>query len=118
VQASIYQDLASLLASTHQLLACPEPSLAVWQNYMLRRNQMFERLQELPTVMADRGADAESLQRLITAVLESDKLLTEKIGQQMSKIGREMVELADRRRIFNAYVLNVRPPCSYHYQTA
>jgi hypothetical protein len=118
VQESIYQDLASLLASTQQLLACPEPSLMVWQSYMLRRSQMFQRLQDLPNFVADRAADAESLQRLITAVLESDKLLAQKIGQHMSKIGREMVELADRRRIFNAYVLNVRPPCSYHYQTA
>jgi hypothetical protein len=89
----------------------------VWQSYMLRRNQMFQRLQELPTFVADRAV-AESLQRLIIAVLESDKLLTQKIGHHLSKIGREMVELADRRRIFNAYVLDVQPTCSYHYQMA
>ena len=117
MQASIDQDLASLLASTQQLLACPEPSLADWQSYMVRRNQMFQRLQGPPTFVADR-AGAESLQRLITAVLESDKLLTQKIGHHMSKIGREMVELADRRRIFNAYVLDVQALCSYHHQTA
>ena len=115
---SIYKDLASLLAITEELLACPEPSLAVWQDYTVRRTQLFQRLQGMPTPMTNSVADSKALQPLIASVLEQDELVTREIRHHLSKISHEMIELADRRRLFNAYVLGVRSPRSSHLHTA
>jgi hypothetical protein len=118
VQESIYQDLASLLANTQELLACAEPSLMAWQDYTLRRTEVFQRLRDIPTLRADSVADSTALQRLIASVLEQDEFLMRKIRQHLSIISHEMIELADRRRLFNAYVLGAQSPRSGHLHTA
>ena len=115
---SIYKDLASLLAITEELLACPELSLAVWQDYTVRRTQLFQRLQGMPTPMANSVADSKALQPLIASVLEQDEFLMQEIRRHLSKISHEMNELADRRRLFNAYVLGAESRRSGHLHTA
>ena len=115
---SICQDLASLFASTEDMLTCPDPGLEAWQDYTVRRNQVFQRLQDLPMFTEDRIANSAALQQLITSVLEKDEALVLKIGQQLSNISQEMVELADRRRVVNAYTLDAQSLRSYHHRTA
>lgn len=115
---SIYQDVASLIAISQELLACAEPSLTVWQGYTLRRNELFQRIRDLPALRADSGADSEGLQRLIASVLEHDEFLLQEIRRHLSKISHEMNALADRRRLFNAYVLGAETPRSGHLHTA
>lgn len=66
----------------------------------------------------ERVAHSTSLQQLITSVLEKDQTLVQKIGQQLSNISQEMVELADRRRVFNAYARDAQSLRSYHHRTA
>ena len=111
----MHQDLESLLSRTQELIACAEPSLTAWQDYTEQRNQLFQRLQDLPMAAGEhRDAEPKVLQRLIAAVLEQDQLLMAKVRQQLSKISREMSDLADRRRLFNAYVVAARPPRSSH----
>ena len=66
----------------------------------------------------ERVANSTSLQQLITSVLEKDQTLVQKIGQQLSNISQEMVELADRRRVFNAYARHAQSLRSYHHRTA
>ena len=118
MQESIYHDLESLLAGTQELLACAEPSLTAWQDYNLRRNEVFQRLRDMPTLRADSVANSQGLQRLIVLVLEQDELLMQEIRRHLSKISHEMNELADRRRLFNAYVLGAPSPRSCHIHTA
>lgn len=118
MQDSIHQDLASLLANTQQLLACAEPSLTAWQGYTLQRNELFQRIRDISALRADSLADAKALQRLIASVLEQDEFLTQKIRRHLSKISHELNELADRRRLFHAYVLGSLSPRSYHLHTA
>ena len=115
---SIHQDLASLLASTKELLACAEPSLAAWQGYSLRRNELFQRIGDISALRADSVDDAKALQGLMASVLEQDEFLMLKIRRDLSKISHELDELADRRRLFNAYVLAAPSPRSYHLHTA
>ena len=115
---SICQDLASLLASTEDMLTCPDPGLEAWQDYTVRRNQVFQRLQDLPIFTEDRIANSVALQQLITSVLEKDQALVLKIGQQLSNISQQMVELADRRRVFNAYTQDARSLRLSHHRTA
>ncbi len=114
MQQSIQQDLESLLKHTQALTACAEPSLTVWQDYTERRNQLFQRVQDLLLRSRDRVAAPQVLQRLMVAVLEQDQLLMAKVRQHLSKISHEMNELADRRRLFNAYVVAAQPPRSSH----
>lgn len=114
----MYQYLASLLASTEELLACAEPSVADLQDYTLLRNQVFQRFQAMPTHRVDSAADSTGLQQLIISVLENDELLVQKIRHHLSKISRQMIELADGRRLFNAYVLGAQFPRSCHLHTA
>lgn len=66
----------------------------------------------------DRVANSAAVQQLITSVLEKDQTLVQKIGQQLSNISQEMVELADRRRVVNAYALDAQSLRSYHHRTA
>ena len=115
---SIYQDFAALLKSTQELLACAEPSLTAWQGYSLRRNELFQRLRDISALRADSVDDSNTLQRLIASVLEQDEFLMQKIRRHLSKISHEMNELADRRRLFNAYVLGAESPRSGHLHTA
>lgn len=115
MQWSIHQDLESLLSRTQTLIACTEPSLTAWQDYTEQRNRLFRRLQDLPTGAGEhRDAEPKALQRLIVAVLEQDQVLMAKVRQHLSKISRELSDLADRRRLFNAYVVAARPACSSH----
>lgn len=118
VQQSIYQDFASLLASTQQLLAGAEPSLADWQDYAIQRKRLFERSGDISAVCADSGENARNLRRLIAAVLEQDEFLMQEIRRHVSKIGREMTALTDRRRLFHAYVSPTRSPRSGYLRTA
>ena len=114
----ICQELAALLASTEDMLICPDPGLEAWQVYTVRRNQVFQRLQDLPMFTDDRIANSAALQQLITSVLEKDQALVLKIGQQLSNISQQMVELADRRRVFNAYNQDARSLRLSHHRTA
>jgi hypothetical protein len=114
----ICQEILSLLAITEDLLNCPDPSLEVWEGYALRRNAVFQRLWDLPMCTEDIVADSPALQPLVTLVLEKDQVLVQKIGQQLSNISREMIELSDRRRVFNAYARIAQSMGSYHHRTA
>ncbi|MGZ8465488.1 MAG: hypothetical protein ACXWXT_08085, partial [Candidatus Binatia bacterium] len=114
----ICQEILSLLAITEDLLNCPDPSLEVWEGYALRRNAVFQRLWDLPMCTEDIVADSPALQPLMTSVLEKDQVLVQKIGQQLSNISREMIELSDRRRVFNAYARIAQSMGSYHHRTA
>ena len=118
MQDLICQDLASLLASTQELLACAEPSLTAWQGYTLRRDELFQRIGDIAARRADSVDESKARQRLIASVLEQDEFLTQKIRRHLSIISREMIELADRRRLFNAYVLGAESPRSGHLHTA
>jgi hypothetical protein len=118
VQDSIYQDLVALLESTQELVACAEPSLTAWQGYTIQRNQLLQRIQDKSALRADSVADSEGLQRLIASVLEQDELLLKEIRRHLSKIGHEMNEMADLRRLFKAYVLSATSPRSGHMHTA
>ena len=66
----------------------------------------------------DRIANSAALQQLITWVLEKDQAFALKIGQQLSNISQQMVELADRRRVFNAYTQDARSLRLSHHRTA
>ena len=114
----IGRELASLLASTEDILNCPDPSLAAWQGYGRRRSQVFQRLQELQMCTENSVADCTAVRQLINSVLEIDQMLVQKIGRQLSNISQEMAQLADRRRVFNAYARGAQPLCSYHHRTA
>lgn len=114
----ISRELASLLASTEDMLSRPDPSLAAWQGYTCRRSQVFQRLQELQMGTEDSVANCTAVRQLITSVLEIDQMLVQKIGRQLSNISQEMAKLADRRRVFNAYARDAQPQCSYHHRTA
>ena len=118
MQASVKQDFASLLASTQELLDCAEPSLAAWQVYAQRRNELFERIQNITAIGADSVTDSSALSQLMVSVLEQDELLAQKIRRQLSTISHEMNQLKDRRRLFNAYVLAAESPHSSHIHTA
>jgi len=112
------QELASLLASTDDLLTSPHPSLQDWQGYTVRRNQVFQRLRELSSCTADRAANSAVVQQLIASVLEKDQILVQQIAQQLSNLSQELVELADRRKVFNAYAQDAQSLRSYHHRTA
>lgn len=118
MQQSIGQALESLLEHTQTLIACAEPSLTAWQDYTERRNQLFQRVQDLLTLGGDHVADPKALQRLMASILEQDQVLVAKVRQHLSKISHEMSELTDRRRLFNAYVLAAQPLRSWHLHTA
>ena len=118
MQESIYQDLIALLESTQELVACAEPSLTAWQGYTVQRNQLLQRIRDKSALRADSIADSNPLQRLIASVLEQDEFLMQKIQRDLSKIGHELKELADRRRLLKAYVFGAPSPRSGHLHTA
>lgn len=95
--------LAGLLEDTQRLLAEAEPTLADWQNYSRRRNDLFQKLQNAPQAVAPGGSEREALARLYSSVLENDRRLMSKIAERLSAIGRELGSLTEQRRAIKAY---------------
>ena len=118
MEGSLRQELNSLLALTEELLACAEPSLSRWQHYSQSRARLFGQLQALTPLTAHSRPDAAELQQLMGLVLKKDELVVQKIRHQLSKISQQMIELADQRRVLNAYGAGVQANRSGHLQTA
>lgn len=114
---SLSDGLAALLAHTQALLACAEPSLADWEDYGRRRNELFQRLQEAPAPNANSDSNATALAQLCAALLENDRILVSKIRHHLSETSQEIAALAGQRRIFSAYLTGAAVSHTYHRHT-
>lgn len=99
------QELAALNAATQVLLDCTEPSAAMWEEYTLMRNQLFDRWQ------ADAGAangrtDAAGLQSLLIFAQQQDAILLQKVKGQLADVCRQLAEVTENKRALDAYAQN------------
>lgn len=99
------QELKALTAATQALLDCTEPSAAMWEEYTLMRNQLFDRWQ------ADAGAvngwaDAGKLQSLLTFAQQQDAILLHKVKRQLADVSRQLAEVSESKRAVDAYARN------------
>lgn len=105
----IEQELAALTAATQALLDCTEPSAAMWEEYTLMRNQLFDRWQS-SAGGSDGWADAGKLQALLIFAQQQDAILLQKVQRQLADVCRQLGEVTENKRAVDAYTHNAANP--------
>jgi hypothetical protein len=98
------------MAKSQALLDCAEPTLSDWEEYSSARNDLFNRLAALPSLCAD-GDDAGDVQDLVAQTFEKDRLLLQRIENQLSSLREQIATAAENSRaseIYSSYATGPR----------